>query len=154
MTLLHMRARNYTHTHTRTHARTHSRMHARTHTPACFEHPPKLRHRYLVVTSLVPHETAAVSAQVLCRKLYNNTPFYSGTAVRTNIDRVDVCLGVTCHLHFWQNDQDRLRATAVTRGWNGYRNKPESAPKIEKKVLPRLKQRLEPGTFQVQHSNH
>ena len=25
------------------------------------------------------------------------------------------------HLHFWQNDRDLLRATAVTRGWNGYR---------------------------------
>ena len=24
------------------------------------------------------------------------------------------CLAVTCHLHFWQNDQDLLRATAVT----------------------------------------
>ena len=32
-------------------------------------------------------------------------------------------LAVTCHLHFWQNDRDLLRATAVTRGWNGYRNK-------------------------------
>ena len=29
-------------------------------------------------------------------------------------------LAVTCHLHFWQNDRDLLRATAVTRGWNGY----------------------------------
>ena len=26
-------------------------------------------------------------------------------------------LGVTCHLHFWQNDQGFLHATAVTRGW-------------------------------------
>ena len=24
------------------------------------------------------------------------------------------CLAVTCHLHFWQNDRDLLRATAVT----------------------------------------
>ena len=29
-----------------------------------------------------------------------------------------VCLGVTCHLHFWQNDRGLLHATAVTRGWN------------------------------------
>ena len=35
--------------------------------------------------------------------------------------RVYVCLGVTCHLHFWQNDRDLLRATAVTRAWNGHR---------------------------------
>ena len=34
-----------------------------------------------------------------------------------------VCLAVTIHLHFWQNDQDRLRAIEVTRGWNGHRNK-------------------------------
>ena len=27
------------------------------------------------------------------------------------------------HLHFWQYDRGLLRATAVTRGWNGYRNK-------------------------------
>ena len=26
-------------------------------------------------------------------------------------------LAVTCHLHFRQNDQDLLLATAVTRGW-------------------------------------
>ena len=32
-------------------------------------------------------------------------------------------LAATCHLHFWQKDRDLLRATAVTRGWNGYRNK-------------------------------
>ena len=34
---------------------------------------------------------------------------------------VYACLGVTCHLHFCQNDRDLLRATAVTRGWNGHR---------------------------------
>ena len=38
-------------------------------------------------------------------------------------------LAVTCHLHFWQNDRGLLRATAVTRGWNGYRN--ESAQKVD-----------------------
>ena len=24
-----------------------------------------------------------------------------------------VCLAVTCHLHFWQNDQDHLHANAI-----------------------------------------
>ena len=39
-------------------------------------------------------------------------------------------LAVTCHLRFWQDDRGLLRAaTAVTRGWNGYRNK--SAQKVE-----------------------
>ena len=34
--------------------------------------------------------------------------------------RVYACWGVTCHLHFWQNDRDLLCATAVTQGWNGH----------------------------------
>ena len=41
----------------------------------------------------------------------------------SHIGRVYACLAVTCHLHFWQKNWDLLRATAVTRGWNGYRNK-------------------------------
>ena len=40
-----------------------------------------------------------------------------------------VCLAVTCHLNFGKNDVGLLRATAVTRGWNGYRN--ESARKVD-----------------------
>ena len=47
---------------------------------------------------------------------------------------------VTCNLHFWQNDQDLLRATAMTRGWNGYRNKSQHRKlTLEKKIhLPGL----------------
>ena len=41
--------------------------------------------------------------------------------MQSHIHKVYVCLAVTCHLHFWQNDRDL--STAVTRGWNGYRNK-------------------------------
>ena len=36
--------------------------------------------------------------------------------IQSHIGRVYVCLAVACHLHFWQNDRDLLRATAVTRG--------------------------------------
>ena len=32
--------------------------------------------------------------------------------------RVYACFDVTCHLHFWQDDQGLLRATAVTWGLN------------------------------------
>ena len=32
-------------------------------------------------------------------------------------------LGVTCHPHFWQNDQGLLRATAGTGGWNGHQTR-------------------------------
>ena len=33
--------------------------------------------------------------------------------IQGHLRRVPVCLVVTCHLHFWQNDRDLLRATAV-----------------------------------------
>ena len=67
------------------------------------------------------------------------------------------CLAVTCHLHFWQNDRDFLRATVVTRGWNGHRNKSQHRKStLEKKILPPFQQGFEPATFQsrVRCSNH
>ena len=67
------------------------------------------------------------------------------------------CLAVTCHLHFWQNDRDFLRATVVTRGWNGYRNKSQHRKStLEKKIFPPFQQGFEPATFQsrVRCSNH
>ena len=36
--------------------------------------------------------------------------------IQSHIGRLHVCLGVTCHLHFWQNDLDLLCATVVTQG--------------------------------------
>ena len=68
---------------------------------------------------LVPHGTAAVSAHVLCTP-YNHAPCHF---MQSHIRKVYACLAVTCHLHFWQNDRDLLRATVVTRGWKGHRNK-------------------------------
>ena len=70
---------------------------------------------------------------------------------------IHVCLAVTCHLHFWRNDRGLLRATAVTRGWNGYRNMSQHRKlTLEKKILPPLLQRFEPATFRsrVRRSNH
>ena len=66
-------------------------------------------------------------------------------------------LAVTCHLHFWQNDRDLLRATAVTQGWNGYWNKRVSTESWPwRRKLPLLLQGFEPVTFQswVWRSNH
>ena len=103
--------------------------------------------------SVVLHcETAAVSAQVLCTP-YNHAPCHF---MQSHIRKVYACLAVTRHLHFWQNDQDLLRATAVTRGWNGYRNKRHRKSTPEKKILPPLQQGFEPATFQsrVRRSNH
>ena len=67
---------------------------------------------------LVPHETAAISVQVLCTP-YNHAPCHFK---QSHIRKMYACLAVTCHLHFWQNDRDLLRATVVTWGWNGYQH--------------------------------
>ena len=100
-----------------------------------------------VVTWLVPHETAAVSAHVLWTP-YNHAPCHF---MQSYIRKVYACLAVTCHLHFCQNDRDLLRATAVKRGWNGYQ-KLESSQKVdpgEENFPPHL-QGFEPATFQSQ----
>ena len=94
---------------------------------------------------LVSHETAAVSAQILCTP-YNHAPSHF---MQSHICKVHACLAVSCHLHFWQNDQDLLCATAITGGWNGYQNKCWHRKLIlEKKILPQLQQGFEPATFQ------
>ena len=75
----------------------------------------------------------------------------------TSIHKVYECLAVTCHLNFWQNGRGLLRVTAVTRGWNGYRNKSQRRKLTpEKKILQPLLQRLKPSTFRsrVWRSNH
>ena len=58
--------------------------------------------------------------------------------MQSHIHKVHAYLAVTCHLHFWQNDRGLLRATAVTRGWNGYRKKER---KKERKKKRRKKER-------------
>ena len=83
----------------------------------------------------MPHESAAVSAQVLCTP-YNHTPCHF---MQSHIRKVCACLAVTCHLRFWQNDRDLSRGAAVTRGWNGYRNKSRHRKlTLEKDILPPL----------------
>ena len=70
---------------------------------------------YLVLTCM----SAAISVDILCTP-YNHAQVYCITSCKAiyNICMVHVCLTVTCHLHFWQNDQDLLRATAVTASCN------------------------------------
>ena len=88
------------------------------------------------------------------RVLYNHARCHF---MQSHIRKVYAYLAVTCHLHFWQNDRDLLRATAVTRGWNRYRNKSQHRKlNLEKKILPPLLQGLEPGTFRsrVRRSIH
>ena len=69
----------------------------------------------LVGTRLAPRETAAVSA----RSVYTTQPcIMSRHCMKSHVrkGRVHLCFVVTGHLHFWQNDRDILRSTAVTRG--------------------------------------
>ena len=112
-------------------------------------------HRSGVLTALawlVPHETAAVSAQVLFTP-YNHAPCHF---MQSHIHKVYACSAVTRHLHFWQNDQGLLHVT-VTWGWNGYQNKSQHRKStLEKKILPLLLQGFEPTPFQswFWHSNH
>ena len=83
-------------------------------------------HRSGVVTELawlVPHETAAISV----RSVYTIQPCTMSLHAKPHTQ--GAYLAVTCQLHFWQNDRDLLRATEVTRRWNGYRNK--SAKKFD-----------------------
>ena len=97
-------------------------------------------HRIGVLTALawlVPHETAAVSA---C-SVYNDTTCHF---MQSHIRKVYACLAVT----FWWNDQGLLRATAVTQGWNGYRNKSQHRKlTLKKKILLLLQQGFKPATF-------
>ena len=98
------------------------------------------------------HMKLLPSRRVLCTP-YNHAPCHF---MQSHIRKVYACLAVTCHLHFWQNDRDLLRATAVTRGWNGYRNQCQHRKlTLEKKILPPLLQGFEPATFRsrVQRSN-
>ena len=69
--------------------------------------------------------------------------------------RVHVSLAVICRLHFWQNNQDLLCATAVTRGWSSCQNKSECRKlTLEQKILSPFLLGLKPTTFwsQVWHS--
>ena len=57
-------------------------------------------------------------------------------------------LGVTCHLHFWQNDRGLLRATKVTREVVQTLNKCQHTKfTLEKKILPPFLPRFELATF-------
>ena len=117
--------------------------------------------RFLISTEVVYlqhwhgrcHINPLPSRRVQCTS-YNHAPYHF---MQSHIRKVHACLAVTCHLHFWQDDQDLLCVTAVTRGWNGYRNRNQHKKlTLEKTILLPLPQGFEPTTFQsrVQRSNH
>ena len=99
------------------------------------------------------HMKLLPSQRILCTP-YNHASCHF---MQSHIRKVHACLAVTCYLHFWQNDWDLLRATAVTWGWNGYQNKSQHRKlTLEKKILPPLLQGFKLTTFQsrVRRSNH
>ena len=61
------------------------------------------------------HKKLLPSWRVL-RTPYNHAPCHF---MQSHIRKVYACLAVTCHLRFWQNDWDLLRATVVGGGGGG-----------------------------------
>ena len=55
------------------------------------------------------HVKLLPSRRVLCTP-YNHTPCHF---MQSHLRKVRAYLAVTCRLHFWRNDRDLLRATAV-----------------------------------------
>ena len=94
----------------------------------------------------VPCETAAISVHTIqpytslqCNNIWSYT------------HRVQMCLAVTGHLHFGQNDRVLLHATI--QGWNRYQNKSQHRKlTMENKILLQLLPGLEPKTFQSESS--
>ena len=80
--------------------------------------------------------------------------------IQSLIGRVHVCLAITCHLHFWQNDWDLLCAISVKLGWNGYWSKRQHRKlTLEKKISRHSCGYLnlrpfdhEPGALQLNYS--
>ena len=67
--------------------------------------------------------------------------------VRSHICSVHVCLAVTCHLHFWQNDWGLLHASAVPQGWNKNQSWHKKLTPEKIILLLLLLLGLEPETF-------
>ena len=90
------------------------------------------------------HMRLLPSRRVLCTP-YNHAPCHF---MQSHIRKVYACLAVTCHLRFWQNDRGLLRATAVTRRWNGYRNKSQHRKlTLENKIIRRSSRDSNPRPF-------
>ena len=88
---------------------------------ACFEYPHKGCSCSTVWFLHGWFHSKLLHLSTLCVRL---TTMHQITSFHANhVPRVHACLAITGHLHLWQNDQDFLHATAVSRGWNRYRNK-------------------------------
>ena len=109
---------------------------------ALFEYPPKW------CTYSAGMAGATWNCCLLGTFCVHHTTMHHATSCKATYVRCMCILAVTCHLHFWQNDQGLLCAAVVTWGWNGYWNKSQHRKlTLEKKILPPLLQGFEPMTF-------
>ena len=67
-----------------------------------------------------PSSTVAQWAEATVAKCFLTSCVWALAHSNFVRSRVYTCLGVTCNLHFWQNDRGLLRATVITQGWNGH----------------------------------
>ena len=96
---------------------------------------------YFISHMMMMMSWCLMSSDVIWRIRDKLWPMPKHGSIKSTYVRCMRVLAVTCHLHFWQNDRDFLRATVVTRGWNGYRNKSQHRKStLEKKILPPFQQ--------------
>ena len=69
---------------------------------------------------------------ILCTP-HNRAPCHF---MQSHTCKVCACLTVTYHLHFWKNNRDLLHASAVTREWDGYWNKSQTAKLLKQVRIP------------------
>ena len=71
-----------------------------------------------------------------------------------HVRTMHACLAVTCHLHFWQNDRDLFRASAVTRERNGYRNSSQLRKMtLEKNIMKKRREEKHSPAVPARDSN-
>ena len=92
----------------------------------------------------MPHETAAISAQVLCTP-YNHAPCHF---MQSHIRKVCACLALTCHLRFLAEWPGSFTCYCGNTGVEQIPNKSQHRKStLEKKILPPLLQGFEPWPF-------
>ena len=91
-------------------------------------------------------------AKAMCFLCANHTTMHQFTVSfhAKPIGREHMCLTVTCHLHFRQNDQNLLVlcATAGTQRWKGTKTSHHRKLTLQNKILPPFLPGLESTTFQ------
>ena len=108
-----------------------------------FEYPPKW---YTCSTVWLLHGWCCIKLLPSACAVYTIQPCTTSCYfMQSHTHRMHVCLAVTFHLHFWQNDQDYF--FTCYRSNNRYQNKSTERVTPEKEILPPLLLGLEPVTI-------